>query len=235
MSRQTRSSDHDHESLHPGGATGIAPGKQTLTQSLRGRERAVASFDTGSELREDRATIDGPPTISPLTDRQLRKARRRNPHWQERLGFAPTLFGGGDIASGELADNVAARQAALGLAVDGIAGPKTIAAVTAAAPPAAAGPAPRAAPAPGARNPASAAPAAGAAPADDGRDHDLDHLFEAAGATPDDDAGAAPADDGRDHDLDALFDRTIADAGGAHAGPRRGPVDDPFGMHLLDH
>ena len=110
-----------------------APGKRTLTESLRGRERDVVSFDVSSEYREDRATIDGPPA-GRLTDRQIRKARRRNPHWQQRLGFSTAQFGGGDIASAELAESVAERQAALGVAVDGIAGPRTIAALTATSP-----------------------------------------------------------------------------------------------------
>lgn len=130
MSRTSSSPDHDHPTSHRGApAAGIAPGKQTLTQSLRGQERDVASFDASGEYRETRATIQGTPTTSPLTDRQLQKARRRNPYWQQRLGFRPASFGGGDVASGELADNVAARQAELGLTVDGIAGPKTVAAV----------------------------------------------------------------------------------------------------------
>ena len=130
MSRTSSSPDHDHPTSHRRApAAGIAPGKQTLTRSLRGQEREVASFDASGEYREARATIQGPATTSPLTDRQLQKARRRNPYWQQRLGFRPASFGGGDVASGELADNVAARQAELGLAVDGIAGPKTVAAV----------------------------------------------------------------------------------------------------------
>ena len=229
MSRQTRSSDSDHESLHLGPGTGIAPGKQTLTQSLRGRERAVASFDNTSEYREDRATIDGPPSTSLLTDRQLRKARRRNPHWQDRLGFSPSIFGGGDIASGELAENIASRQSALGLPIDGIAGPNTIAAITSAS----------------ADNPDATAAANPSATASTG---------------PDATAAGPVADDDRDHDLDALFDRTIAgDHSDGSRSPGRGvgpavrggpaaaraipaarggatpggPVDDPFGMHLL--
>jgi hypothetical protein len=126
-------------------STGIAPGKRTLTQSLpgapaslRGQEREVVDFDSavGDDVYDARATIDAPAmTSSRLSDAQLRKARRRNQHWQARLGFSPSLFGGGDVATGEFADNVADKQAALGLPVDGIAGPQTIEAVAAAARP----------------------------------------------------------------------------------------------------
>lgn len=133
MTRHASSPDHDNDSLHHDGGNAVAPGKRTRTQSiptLRGRERDVALFDAAGEYREDRATVDGPPTTSRLSDRQLRKARQRNPYWQDRLGFSTATFGGGDIASGELADDVADRQGQLGLAVDGIAGPKTVAAMT---------------------------------------------------------------------------------------------------------
>jgi hypothetical protein len=136
MSRQHNHPDHLQDSLPTTGDAARAPGKRTLTAgipTLRGRERDVASFDASSELREDRATIDGPPP-GRLTERQIRKARRRNPHWQQRLGFSTATFGGGDIASAEFAENVGERQASLGVGVDGIAGPKTIAAVTAATP-----------------------------------------------------------------------------------------------------
>jgi hypothetical protein len=128
-------------------STGIAPGKRTLTQSLpgsgagtslRGQERDVVDFDdaAGDDLYDTRATIDAPAmTSSRLTDAQLRKAKRRNRHWQAKLGFSTSVFGGGDIATGEFADNVADKQAALGLPVDGIAGPRTLEAVSAAARP----------------------------------------------------------------------------------------------------
>lgn len=140
---QSRLPEIDHATEAHG--TGIAPGKRTLTQSLpgsaaslRGQEREVADFDraAGDDFYDSRATIDAPAiTSSRLTDAQLRKAKRRNPHWQEKLGFSASTFGGGDVATGEFADNVADKQAALGLPVDGIAGPYTMRAVAAASRP----------------------------------------------------------------------------------------------------
>jgi len=115
--------------------TGIAPGKRTLTQSLAGQQRDVVDFDdaAGDDFYDSRATIDSPTiTSSRLTDVQLRKAKRRNPHWQNKLGFSTSLFGGGAIDTGEFADNVADKQATLGLPVDGIAGPQTLQAIAAA-------------------------------------------------------------------------------------------------------
>lgn len=124
-------------------STGIAPGKRTLTQSLpgaslRGQEREVVDFDdaAGGDIYDSRATIDAPATTSSrLSDAQLRKAKRRNQHWQTKLGFSTSVFGGGDIGTGELADNVAEKQAALGLPIDGIAGPRTLEAIATAARP----------------------------------------------------------------------------------------------------
>jgi hypothetical protein len=124
--RRHRSGDHDHDDQRS--STDVAPGKRTLTSSLP-PPRDTASFDRSGEYMESRATIDGTPTTSRLSDRQLRKARERNPHWQHELGFSTSMFGGGDVATGEFADNVAEKQAALGLPVDGIAGPDTLGAV----------------------------------------------------------------------------------------------------------
>lgn len=126
--------DRDEDAAGTG--SGGAPGKRTLTQgipSLRGQEREVATFDSSGDFYESRATIDAPiMTSSKLTDRQLRKARRRNPHWQEKLGFSTALFGGGAVETGEFADNVADKQPSLGVPVDGIAGPNTVEAAAAA-------------------------------------------------------------------------------------------------------
>lgn len=126
--------DRDEDTAGPG--AGGAPGKRTLTQgipSLRGQQREVTQFDSPGEYYDSRATIDAPiMTSSKLTARQLRKARRRNPHWQDKLGFSTSLFGGGAVETGEFADNVADQQPALGVPVDGIAGPRTVEAAAAA-------------------------------------------------------------------------------------------------------
>lgn len=93
--------------------------------------RDTADFFRAGDYRESRATIDGAtPTSSRLTDAQLARARERNPYWQDKLGFSPSLFGGGDVSTGEFAENVADKQASLGLPVDGIAGPRTFDALT---------------------------------------------------------------------------------------------------------
>jgi hypothetical protein len=65
-----------------------------------------------------------------LTRAQLAIAREHNLAWHAKLGYSPSVFGGGsDVASDTFAQQVAARQRHLGLTVDGIAGPKTCAAV----------------------------------------------------------------------------------------------------------
>jgi hypothetical protein len=207
---QSHLPDVDHASETHG--TGIAPGKRTLTQSLpgsaslRGQEREVADFDAaaGDDFYDSRATIDAPAvTSSRLTDRQLEKARRRNPHWQDKLGFSTSMFGGGDVATGEFADNVAEKQAALGLPVDGIAGPHTAHAVVAAS-----------------------APAHDSLEATRGR---RDPNGAAARATPGG-MDRAGADDF--YDTRATIDTAAAGAGDtAAAGPFAN--DDPFGMHLI--
>lgn len=126
MSRARYQTDAQHQGDDSRGGSGIAPGKRAMTSSLPPPRDTVDFFRSG-DYRESRATIDGAtPTSSRLTDTQLRKARERNPYWQHELGFSPALFGGGDVATGEFADNVADKQAALGLAIDGIAGPRTL-------------------------------------------------------------------------------------------------------------
>ena len=121
-------------------AVGGAPGKRTLTQSitpvqrsLRDPQRAVIDFDdaAGDDVYDSRATIDARVTELPLTDRQLRRARRKNPVWIERLKVSAHIFGTSEIDSSAFALDVAAHQQRLGLAVDGIAGPKTVTAVAA--------------------------------------------------------------------------------------------------------
>jgi hypothetical protein len=120
-------------------AVGGAPGKRTLTQSimpvqrsLRDQQRAVIDFDdaAGDDVYDTRATIDARVSELPLSDRQLRRARRKNPVWIERLKVSAHIFGTGEVDSSAFALDVAAHQQRLGLAVDGIAGPKTVAAVT---------------------------------------------------------------------------------------------------------
>lgn len=119
--------------------TGIAPGKRSLTQSLppvqrslRDEQRAVADFDHGVEdgFYDERATVEGRPTQVLLTDQQLRTAQRRNPHWIRKLRLSAQIFSTADIESAAFALDVADKQQAHGgLRVDGIAGPKTAAAV----------------------------------------------------------------------------------------------------------
>ena len=127
------------DDARPGGGA-IAPGKRTLTQSLppslAGRQRAVASFDEVDTISDTRATIEDPAAAGGaprLTARQLRRARAANPRWHERLHFDPGTFGGAALDSADFAHGVAERQAQVGVAVDGVAGPKTVAATGASA------------------------------------------------------------------------------------------------------
>lgn len=121
-------------------AVGIAPGKRSLTQSLppkapslRDEQRAVADFDDGVDdgFYDARATVVAEPTKVLLTERQLRKARRRNPRWVKQLRVSAQIFSSAEPATDAFALDVAEKQQAIGLEVDGIAGPKTVAAVAA--------------------------------------------------------------------------------------------------------
>lgn len=111
-----------------------APGKRTLTQSLH--PRLTASFDPSGQYTEGRATVD-PPTAAPagtdpgglLSDAQLRQARRKNPRYQRSLGFDPATYSSAPVDSDAFALDVANLQAHSLLAVDGIVGPATAAAV----------------------------------------------------------------------------------------------------------
>lgn len=116
----------------------IAPGKRSLTQSmppvqrsLRDEQRPVVDFDAGAcdDIYDQRATVDAAPTRELLTDRQIRTARRRNPHWISKLGLSAQVFSSAEVDSSAFALDVAAKQAAHGLKVDGIAGPQTAAQV----------------------------------------------------------------------------------------------------------
>jgi hypothetical protein len=115
-----------------------APGKRTLTQSLapvqrllRDEQRAVVDFDdaAGDDVYDERATVEARPTEVPLTDRQLRRARRSNPEWIRKLKVSALIFGNAEVDSSAFALDVAAKQVEHGLAVDGIAGPLTVDAV----------------------------------------------------------------------------------------------------------
>lgn len=121
-------------------AVGGAPGKRTLTQSitpvqrsLREQQRAVVDLDDGAgdDFYDARATVDARVTDVPLTDRQIRRARRKNPRWIAQLKVSAHIFSNAEIDSSAFALDVAGHQQRLGLTVDGIAGPKTIAAVAA--------------------------------------------------------------------------------------------------------
>jgi hypothetical protein len=118
----------------------LAPGKRSLTQSLppkapslRDDRRAVVDFDDGVEdhFYDSRATVDVEPTQLLLNNRQLRKARRRNPRWVRQLRVSAQIFSTADPSSDAFALDVAEKQLARRLVVDGIAGPKTVAAVAA--------------------------------------------------------------------------------------------------------
>ncbi len=136
--------DRSHSTLWPTShepATGTpAPGKRSLTQSLppkapslRDEQRDVVDFDDGVDdgFYDERATVEAEPTKLLLTDRQLRKARRRNPWWVKQLRVSAQIFSSADPATNAFALDVAEKQLARGLDIDGIAGPKTVAAVAA--------------------------------------------------------------------------------------------------------
>ena len=121
---------------------GRAPGKRTLTQALpRSRpladqRRTVADFFAGSgaDIGDTRETIDAQADHGPeLTDQQIATAKRRNPHWIGRLKVSPQIVSNATADSAAFAFDVAAAQAAQGLKVDGIFGPKTATAVGAVA------------------------------------------------------------------------------------------------------
>ncbi len=118
----------------------LAPGKRSLTQSLppkapslRDEQRDVVDFDDGVDdgFYDERATVETEPTNLPLTDGQLRKARRRNPRWVKHLRVSAQIFSSAEPTTNAFALDVAEKQLAKGLDVDGIAGPKTVAAVAA--------------------------------------------------------------------------------------------------------
>lgn len=134
-----RDQETSSSTTSPTAASG-APGKRTLTQSiapvqrsLRDQQRAVVDFDdaAGDDFYDARATVDARVTDVPLTDRQIRRARRKNPRWIAQLKVSAHIFSNADIDSSAFALDVAGHQQRIGLAVDGIAGPKTVAAVAA--------------------------------------------------------------------------------------------------------
>ncbi len=127
----------DHEPRHDGPA-GIAPGKRSLTQSmppvqrsLQEQQRQVTSFDAGVEdhFYDERATVEARPSRDLLSDRQVRLATRKNPMWVRRLKVSAQIFSTAPVESSAFAMDVAEKQATAGLDVDGIAGPKTVAAI----------------------------------------------------------------------------------------------------------
>ena len=130
-----------HDRMQPvgdSGVSGVSPGKRTLTQSLtpvqrslRDEQRTVVDFDdaAGDGVYDERATVEARMTEVPLTDRQIRRARRKNPEWIRKLKVSALIFGNAEVDSSAFALDVATKQAEHGLAVDGIAGPRTVAAV----------------------------------------------------------------------------------------------------------
>lgn len=65
-----------------------------------------------------------------LTDRLAQRAAQKNPVQQAKLGFKRDAFSAAAVDSEEFAHDVADKQAAHGLKVDGVAGRKTVKAVT---------------------------------------------------------------------------------------------------------
>lgn len=65
-----------------------------------------------------------------LTDRLAQRAAQKNPVQQAKLGFKRDAFSSAAVDSQEFAHDVADKQAAHGLKVDGVAGRKTVKAVT---------------------------------------------------------------------------------------------------------
>ena len=101
-----------YEQAERAGAQG-APGKRTLTQGLAPRPREAA----GAAER-----------AAGLEEAVLRRARRKNPRWQRRLHFDPAAWSSAPVGSAAFAADVAAAQRRLGVRVDGIVGPETLAA-----------------------------------------------------------------------------------------------------------
>ena len=109
-----------------------------LDAALRGTDvLADASIDQRGEMIETRATVSAASSTAsaasstasagPLSRRQLRSARRTNPHYAKSLGWTAELFGAsGGVDSDACAQAIATFQAEAGLPVDGIAGPNTV-------------------------------------------------------------------------------------------------------------
>jgi hypothetical protein len=127
------------------------PGKRTLTQFLRRREGQPATgaddaleatrgarisegaADRASgralersqaeSIHDERATLTLDSEL--LSEGERRRAARRNPRLQQRLGWEATAFSTEPIDSDEFALEVARLQEREGLRVDGICGPRT--------------------------------------------------------------------------------------------------------------
>lgn len=117
-----------------------APGKRTLTQglqkkptTLKDEQREVVDFDTRTSedgFYDARGTVDAKLTVN-LSAHQLSTAKRKNLKWSKKLAFDTSALSSADPGSAEFALDVATKQQALGgLKVDGIAGPKTVEAIT---------------------------------------------------------------------------------------------------------
>lgn len=91
----------------------------------------MADFDAGvgDDFYDQRATVDAVPTTTLLDDRRLRRARRRNPHWVQKLNVSSQVLSTADVDTNAFALDVAEKQLARGLEVDGVAGPRTVAAI----------------------------------------------------------------------------------------------------------
>ena len=106
------------------GTSSTPPGKRTLTQSLPpvqrsllDQQRAVVHFDDAASdgISDTRATIERPIAHAPeLTERQIDRAKRKNPRWIERQGVAPSVFSTAPVDSAAFAHDVAEKQAAAG-------------------------------------------------------------------------------------------------------------------------
>jgi len=139
--------DHRHDNHEAGSPSRAsaprAPGKRTLTgalpasrRALRDQPRPLADMFAGSDadIADTRPTISMAIDHGPdLSDRQVAVAQRRNPRWIARLQLSAQSLSTAAVDSAAFAFDVAALQSKLGIRVDGIAGPKTAAAVGAVA------------------------------------------------------------------------------------------------------
>lgn len=129
--RRESQSAEQHDALPNQGA----PGKRTRTEGLQVRDFADRVFDqahSGEDFYEARATVEPlstPDTRPKLSGRKLVRAMRKNPRWMALYPEAPKFLSEFRPDTDEFALDVAAKQREKGLEIDGIAGPRTLAAL----------------------------------------------------------------------------------------------------------